>query len=204
MLKDEAINFQNQYIEHEQELNSIKAQIVDLTAKSTAMIEAYKREAERQEKQEFYKIQISQLDLAEIEHLRKVIPYLRNSRPVCKIIWESYYRNATSDMIGRVLGIGAHTGIYKITHLETGQAYIGQASNVADRFKEHIKCGLGIDTPANKLYTAMQKYGVENFTFELLEECSRAQLNEREKYYIELYKTQEWGWNQTKGGSACK
>lgn len=77
-------------------------------------------------------------------------------------------------------------------------------SNIADRWKEHVKCGLGIDTPANKLYAAMQKYGVENFTFELLEDCPRAQLNEREKYYIDLYKTQEWGWNQTKGGSAGK
>ena len=62
-------------------------------------------------------------------------------------------------------------------------------SNIADRWKEHVKCGLGIDTPANKLYAAMQKYGVENFTFELLEDCPRAQLNEREKYYIDLYKT---------------
>jgi len=81
---------------------------------------------------------------------------------------------------------------------------VGQAVDIGERFKQHIKCGLGIDTPANKLYAAMEKYGVENFTFEILETCARDKLNERERYYIDLYKTQEWGWNQTKGGSAGK
>jgi hypothetical protein len=35
------------------------------------------------------------------------------------------------------------------------KTYIGQARDIGDRWKTHIKCGLGIDTPANKLYTAM-------------------------------------------------
>lgn len=47
----------------------------------------------------------------------------------------------------------------------------------------------------------MKKDGVENFTFEILEEVPRASLNEREIYWIEFYKTKEYGLNDTKGGA---
>ena len=63
-----------------------------------------------------------------------------------------------------------------------------------------MKCGLGIDTPAgNKLYKSMQEYGVWNFAFEVLEECPRDQLNEKEKYYIDLYNSYEFGFNSNRG-----
>jgi hypothetical protein len=68
--------------------------------------------------------------------------------------------------------------------------------------KQHVKCGLGIDTPNNKLYTAMMQDGVENFTFELLEKCDRVSLNDREAYWIEFYHSQDHGYNMTKGGAA--
>ena len=75
----------------------------------------------------------------------------------------------TSDLCNRVLGSTTICGIYKITNKQTGDIYIGQSVNIADRWKQHIKCGLGIDASAtNKLYNNMQKYGVWNFTFEIL------------------------------------
>lgn len=71
---------------------------------------------------------------------------------------------------------------------------------MSDRIKEHVKCGLGIDTPAgNKLYDAMQKDGVYNFAFELLEECPRTSLNEKEKEYIEIYDSYNLGYNSNRG-----
>ena len=67
-------------------------------------------------------------------------------------------------------------------------------------WKEHCKHGLGIDTPVgNKLYKAIEKDGLQNFSFEVLEECPKEQLNEKEKYYIELYDTYNFGYNSTKG-----
>lgn len=78
--------------------------------------------------------------------------------------------------------------------------YIGQAVDIATRWKNHAKAGLGIDTPANnKLYKAMQEDGLENFSFELLEECSRAELNEKEKWYISLYQSDQFGYNSNSG-----
>lgn len=52
----------------------------------------------------------------------------------------------------------------------------------------------------NKLYTAMKKDGVENFTFEILELCERAELNDKERYWINFFKSQDYGYNETQGG----
>ena len=68
------------------------------------------------------------------------------------------------------------------------------------RWFEHCKHGLSIDTPqGNKLYKAMQDYGLEHFSFELLEECPAEKLNEKERYFIELYAADTLGYNSVKG-----
>jgi group I intron endonuclease len=78
--------------------------------------------------------------------------------------------------------------------------YIGQSVNIADRWRSHIKRGLGADTPTrNKLYPAMEKYGVENFSFEILEQCDKTQLDEKEKYWITFYQGMEFGYNMKRG-----
>ena len=103
-------------------------------------------------------------------------------------------------LCNNVLGIKTVCGIYKITNQETKEAYIGQSVDISKRWKDHIKCGLGIDTPAgNKLYKAMQEYGVWNFSWELLEECPKEELNAKEKFYIDFYKTYEYGYNSNTG-----
>ena len=184
-----------------EELGSVQEKLDTLRAKADAAIAAAKREEEKLLELDKYKILVSDLDLLEINRLREIAPYFRNARAIYKIIWESYYRNNTTDLINRVIGTGTHTGIYKLTNLKNQKAYVGQAANLADRWKDHIKAGLGIDTPNNMLYTAMLIDGVENFTFEVLEECERGALNDREKYYIDFYRTQEFGYNMTKGGA---
>ena len=45
----------------------------------------------------------------------------------------------------------------------------------------------------------MLKDGVTNFTFELLEQCDRQLLNEKEKFYINLYQAYDYGYNSTIG-----
>ena len=45
----------------------------------------------------------------------------------------------------------------------------------------------------------MQQTGVWNFTFELLEECSRDKLNQKERFWIEMYQSNKVGMNTTKG-----
>lgn len=92
-------------------------------------------------------------------------------------------------------------GIYKITCNETGKCYIGQSIDIENRWLQHI-CATKYETDNNKFYNAMRKYGYENFTYEIIEECSNSQeeLDDRERYWIEYYNSYEDGYNSTRGG----
>lgn len=173
-----------------------ETQLTDLTAKVQAAIEAAKRQEEIEAAQDFYKLNLSQIDIEEIQKLRQVTVLLRDSEPLNKVIWKVYYEKPYTDLIGRVVGNGTHTGIYKITNLENQKCYVGQAANIADRWRQHIKRGIGAEAPTrNKLYPAMLEHGVENFTFEIVEECSRDKLNEREDYWQDYFGAKEFGYS---------
>lgn len=168
----------------------------DMQSKANAAVECNKRlELERQQK-DFYRLQLSDIDIEEIQRLRSVEPYLRQKEPLNKVIWKVYYEKPYTDLVGRVVGQKVKTGIYKITNLENGMVYVGQAANIADRWKQHMRRGVGADPPTqNKLYPAMIATGVENFMFEIVEECSAAKLNEREQYWQQFYSAKSFGYS---------
>ena len=196
MLEDCVSSFQQQITDKQNEMSVVNKEISDLTAKLTSAVEAAKRAEEVRIKQDFYRLQLSQADIDEIIRLREVTPYLRDSEPLNKVIWKVYYEKPYTDLIGRVVGTGVHTGIYKITNIENQMCYIGQAANIADRWKQHIKRGVGAETPTrNKLYPAMLELGVENFTFEIVEEVERSKLNDREDYWQEYFHAKDFGYS---------
>ena len=197
-------DFAKQFAELHTRLSQAKQELTDYRAKADAAIQKKKKKEEKLLQLDKYKLNLNELDILEINRLREIAPYFRNARPIYKIIWESYFRNNTSELVNRLIGPTTCSGIYKITNLLNQKIYIGQAVDVGTRFKDHIKAGLGIDMPNNKLYMAMFKDGVENFSFELLEKCDKNELNEREIYWIDFYRSQEHGYNMTKGGSAKK
>lgn len=165
-----------------------------------ATIEAQRRATEIKENKDFYCLSISDTDKSDIAKLEQIKKTLNKPRVLSMLIWQTWYQKPLKTLAAKVLGVKTVTGIYKITNIITDECYIGQAVDIATRWNEHAKCGLGIDTPANnKLYKAMQEYGLWNFSWEKLEECSREQLNEKEKYYINLYMSNELGYNSTKG-----
>lgn len=179
-----------------EEFQSLSDNITILRTTNDAAVAAAKRAEEMKSQQDYYRIQLTAADLHEIELLRSVEPYLRDKEPLNKVIWKVYYEKPTTDLIGRVVGSGVHTGIYKITEIDTGKCYIGQAANIADRWKQHIKRGVGAETPTrNKLYPAMTAAGPQNFTFEIVEECDRASLDAREDYWQDYFKAKEFGYS---------
>lgn len=118
------------------------------------------------------------------------------------LVWQTYYQKPINQVCANVLGSSTASicGIYKITNQKNGIVYIGQAVDISTRWKNHAKAGLGIDTPqGNKLYKAMMEDGLENFSFEVLEICSRDQLDEKEKWYIGLYQADQFGYNSNSG-----
>lgn len=178
------------------ELKIIEARLEDVRRKAAAAVDAYKREQEKKEQRNFYRINLSEEDVEEIHKLREVAKFLRDSEPLNKVIWKVYYENAFTDLCGRVVGKEQRSVIYKITNIQNNMCYIGQAKDVASRWLQHCKRGVGADTPTkNKLYPAMLEHGVENFTFEIVEDCELDKLNEREKYWQEFFKAKEFGYS---------
>lgn len=189
------LNLQVQKKQAELDLNKIRASLA-------AGVEAQLREEEKKKKLDFYKITLSENELNDINLLFNLRSSFRNVTVLNKLIWSEYLQKKVSEMSTRIVGKTDKTGIYKITNLKTQQCYIGQSVSIGERFKQHCKCGCGIGASAsNKLYTAMQQDGIWNFSFEILEECPRDQLNEKEKLWIELYQSNIYGMNSTKGGS---
>ena len=94
-------------------------------------------------------------------------------------------------------------GIYKITNKVNNKCYIGQSINIQRRwYQEKNKAFNENDTAYNQLLSkAFRKYGLDNFTFEVLEELAPEQLNEREEYWINHFNSlTPRGYNTHKGG----
>lgn len=89
-------------------------------------------------------------------------------------------------------------GIYKITNKINHKIYIGQSTNIEKRWESHKYY---TEDKTTLLQKAFNKYGVSNFTFEVIEECPTNQLDEREKYWINYYQSYGTnGYNMTLGG----
>ena len=94
-------------------------------------------------------------------------------------------------------------GIYKITNLINQKSYIGQSVDIesrwiAEKTRAFNQSSNSYDTILSR---AFRKYGISNFLFEVIEECSKEQLNEKERYYIYSLKTlAPFGYNIADGG----
>lgn len=93
--------------------------------------------------------------------------------------------------------------IYLITNTITGKKYIGQTVDLKTRWREHRRSA-GIENRA--LYRAMRKYGINVFSFEVIEECPVDLLNYREMDYILTLRSHvsQHGYNMTWGGTDCQ
>ena len=181
-------------------LDNERIELDKISKVRAAAIQAQIKEKEIKEQSAFYCLNISKLDLDDIEVLERIKPKLHQPRILSMLIWSTYYQKPMTALCNNILTKDTVCGIYKITNQTNNMCYIGQSVDIAKRWKDHAKCGLGIDTPAsNKLYKAMQEDGLHNFSWELLQACDRDELDEREKYYIELYQSKEYGYNSTAG-----
>lgn len=93
-------------------------------------------------------------------------------------------------------------GIYKITNKINGQSYIGLSVDIEERWYKHKTNYKNVDNKEYEktLYRAFRKYGLNNFTFEVIEECEKEDLPNREIFWISFYNTYADGYNETPGG----
>ena len=172
------------------EVNEIKAELDSFSEKREAVNAAILRERELEEKEDFFRIVVPKEDQEDIEVFETIAPRLRNKEALNKLIFNVYIQRPMDEMIKRVTGGRDISGIYKITYLKTGEAYIGKTVHIPDRFRQHVKSSLDIGTIAHSsFHNRLKKDGLWNYTFEILEEVPKENLTEREKFYIKLYGT---------------
>ena len=91
--------------------------------------------------------------------------------------------------------------IYCITNLINNKQYVGKTTySVERRWKQHCSDYKKLKCANRPLYKAMNKYGIDNFKIEILEQCERGFISEREQYWIKYLKTYHLGYNATLGG----
>lgn len=147
-------------------------------------------------------ISLSVIDQQDISLLREFALRMGRQDAINKLIWTEWYQRPLQ-ALRKALKADKVTGIYMIKEIGTGRMYIGQATNIGERWAEHVKIALGIGSTANKtnkFYVAMHNKGPENFTFQILQECPTNELNERECYWIDFYDAVSFGFNTKIGG----
>ena len=186
--------------EAELELASIKSQVEDFRTKQETINQEILRRRQLEEQKDFYRVCLSDEAIADVDLLRITRQNLKKPEIIDKIIYDSYIAKPVLEMIKRVLQNTTCSGIYKITCLETKEVYIGKSTDIKNRWQQHCKTAFNCGTIASSvLHRKMQQYGIENFTFELLEKVSKDQLSEREAFYIDFYQSKKVGLNERRG-----
>lgn len=88
-------------------------------------------------------------------------------------------------------------GIYKITNLLNEKCYIGSSLNITERWYQHKTKLLHKKHHSIKLQRAINKYGMDNFKYDIIEECNQESLIIREQYYIDFFDSYKNGYNST-------
>lgn len=93
-------------------------------------------------------------------------------------------------------------GIYKFTNKINNKSYIGQSICIEKRYQQHLYSASKSKLP---FHLALVKYGIDNFDFKVLVECSKDELNDKEKYYIKQYNSLvPNGYNLQQGGTPTR
>lgn len=157
-------------------------------------------EKEKQERL-FYTIQLPIEYQDDIEFLlTTVAAKVQHPDIISKLVWAEYVKPNLDNTFKRIEA-KSEAGIYKITNINTGKGYIGKSTNVKTRIADHFKSAVGVQSIADQaVHHAILKEGFWNWSIEIITYCDKDKLSELEKYYINFFKTQEFGYNKNSGG----
>ena len=166
-----------------------------------AILEPLKQYEMEQQERLFYTIQVPDEYKDDINFLITTVSQkVQHPDIINKLVWAEYVRPYIEQTFKRV-GIEDKPGIYKITNIENGKCYIGKSTNIKKRLVDHFKSSIGITTIADQaVHHEIWKTGFWNWAIEPIIYCDKDKLSELEKYYIDFFKSNEFGFNKTKGG----
>ena len=201
--ESKAISEQRQikFDEYSQEMNGYRVGAKEARDKFEGIIRTLKTYDEEQQQKLFYTIQLPDEYKEDIEFLlTTVAAKVQHPDIISKLVWAEYVKPYLDDTFKRI-EIKAEPGIYKLTSLQNGKSYVGKSTNVKNRIADHFKSSIGIKSIADQaVHHAILKEGFWNWLIEIITYCDKDKLNELEKYYIEFFKCQEFGYNKTGGG----
>ena len=166
-----------------------------------SLLEPIKQYQKTKQEKLFYTIQLPEEYQPDIEFLlTTVAAKVQHPDIISKLVWAEYVKPNLDNTYKRI-EIKPEPGIYKLTSLENGMSYIGKSTDVKKRIADHFKSAVGIKSIADQaVHHAILKEGFWNWTIEVIRYCDKDELNDLEKYYIEFFKTQDFGYNKTGGG----
>lgn len=204
---DKKLKLDNDFEQKNQEIftkiEQIKKNLQYYEDLQKAVVDNFKEQDRIRLERDFYKIDLSDVELSDIVKLRTVAMEISKPVVLYKLIYEIYYKSKFDELFKRLVGDNGEGGIYKIVNIKNEKVYIGRTTDFLKRWRDHVKCGTGSDSGAqirNRLYEEMKKDGIENFTFEIIDRCDKESQPEREKYWIQYYKSTEFGYNIQSGG----
>ena len=180
---------------------TLQKEIESYEERQKNVIARFQEDEKIKSERDFFHISISENAKIDVNKLKNLAQTFNQPNIIYKLIYEVYYKALTEALFKKILGENIEKGgIYKITDLTNEKVYIGRAVNFKERWRTHCKRGCGIEKINGLLYDRMMEIGLENFTFEVVEVCPKEQQSEKEKYWIKFYHSDEWGYNQNKGG----
>ena len=188
-------------LETEQRQQELKNETEFQEQRFNALLAPLRQYEKEQLEKLFYTIQIPEDYREDINFLLTTVNQkVRHPDVISKLVWTEYIRPYILDTFKRV-GIEAQSGIYKITNINSGKAYIGKSTDIKKRLADHFKSAVGIQSIADQaIHHAILQEGIWNWSIEYIIYCDKDKLNELEKYYIDFFKTQEFGYNKSSGG----
>lgn len=199
--KDEiSVNFQSWRENIDLQKATLSNEIKALEKEKSLLVQQRKQEEELKEKINFYKIELPENSKSDVKKLKEIALTLSKPEVLYKLIYEVYYKAAIEELFKRILGDQKNSGgIYKITDVDNDKVYIGKTTKFLDRWRTHAKRGCNIERISGQLYDVMFQKGIENFTWEIVEICSKDEQSEREKYWIKYFNSDVYGYNMKVG-----
>lgn len=182
-----------------EELENLTAQVEDYREKQRLVNEALLRERAVKEQQDFYRVKLSSEEKEDIQNLTAFLPKIHNSSALYKIVYDLFVSRAVKEMEKRVLNNESFSGIYKITGPD-GRIYIGKSTDIKSRWQQHCKSAFHTGTISwAAIHDEMEKVGIDQFTFEVIERAPKENLTDREKFWIRFYDSDKTGFNMRNG-----
>lgn len=185
--QDKCNEYQNKVVDAEQRFESIEKALAQYEKDKQAKL--------------FYTIQLPEEFRDDIEFLlTTVAAKVQHPDIISKLVWAEYVKPNLEDTFKRI-EIKAEPGIYKLTSLLNGKCYIGKSTDVKKRITDHFKSSVGLTTISDQeVHHIIRKEGFWNWMIEIITYCEKDKLGELEKYYIDFFKSQTYGYNKRAGG----